>query len=73
MAVNLNRQLYPRDGEGAVTVGDILDAGTSGKAVPDLSAITAVAAEDATDEASAVALANETKAKFNALLTALKA
>lgn len=73
MAVDLNRQLYPRDGDGAVTVGDILDAGTSGKAVPDLTAITAVEAEDATDEATAVTLANETKAKFNALLAALKA
>jgi hypothetical protein len=40
---------------------------------PDILAITAISTADATDLATAITLANATKAKVNALLVALKA
>lgn len=47
--------------------------GGGGGPAPDLSTITPIVTADATDQASAVALVNEIKAKLNALITALKA
>lgn len=40
---------------------------------PDIQAITAISTPDATDLATAITLANATKAKVNALIAALKA
>ena len=40
---------------------------------PEIAELTAIATADATDEASAVTLANATKAKVNSIIAALKA
>lgn len=51
---------------------DALDGGSAdGK--PEIEALTPISTADATDEATAVTLVNECKAKINAIIAALKA
>ena len=47
--------------------------GAVSSAKPEIVAITPIATADATDLPTAIALANASKAKFNALLAAIKA
>lgn len=53
-------------------LGELFDGGGVGTKA-EIAALTAIATADATDEASAVTLANATKAKVNAIIAALKA
>jgi len=55
----------------AAEVADQIDGAVASKA--QVSALTAIATADATDPATTMALANECKAKINAIIAALKA
>lgn len=52
-----------------IKAGAFIDAGQAAA----ITALTTIATADATDEATAIALVNEVKAKVNAIITALKA